>query len=59
MEGADFAAGLNRATFMPTDTIDDSRPDTLAHINRVQTLIQTVVKNLSVRAAKHDLSKLD
>lgn len=42
------------------DTIkQDSRPDTVAHIERVQTLIQTAINNLSVRAVQHDLSKLE
>jgi hypothetical protein len=37
----------------------DSRPDTVAHIERVQTLIQTAINNLSRRAVNHDLSKLE
>lgn len=37
----------------------DSRPDTVAHIERVQSLIQTAINNLSCRAVKHDLSKLE
>lgn len=37
----------------------DSRPDTVAHIERVQTLIQTAISNLASRAVKHDLSKLE
>ncbi len=36
----------------------DSAPDTLAHIDRVQELIQTAINNLSRRAVNHDLSKL-
>jgi hypothetical protein len=44
---------------MTTETTYDSRADTLAHIDRVQTLIQTAINNLSVRAVKHDLSKLE
>lgn len=44
---------------MSTEPAHDSRPDTLAHIERVQTLIQTAINNLSVRAVKHDLSKLE
>lgn len=36
----------------------DSAPDTLAHIDRVQELIQTAINNLSRRAVSHDLSKL-
>lgn len=36
----------------------DSAPDTIAHIERVQTLIQTAINNLSRRAVNHDLSKL-
>ena len=44
---------------MTTETIHDSRADTLAHIDRVQMLIQTAINNLSVRAVKHDLSKLE
>jgi hypothetical protein len=44
---------------MTTETAYDSRADTLAHIDRVQTLIQTAINNLSVRAVKHDLSKLE
>lgn len=44
---------------MTTENTYDSRADTLAHIDRVQTLIQTAINNLSVRAVKHDLSKLE
>lgn len=46
---------------METQTMPetDSRPDTLAHIERVQTLIQTAINNLSRRAVNHDLSKLE
>ncbi len=44
---------------MSTETKYDSRADTLAHIDRVQTLIQTAINNLAVRAVKHDLSKLE
>lgn len=36
----------------------DSTPDTLAHIDRVQELIQAAINNLSSRAVNHDLSKL-
>jgi Family of unknown function (DUF5662) len=36
----------------------DSRPDTQAHIWRVQELIDLVVENLMGRAAAHDRSKL-
>lgn len=36
----------------------DSAPDTLAHIDRVQELLQTAINNLSRRAVNHDLSKL-
>lgn len=41
-----------------TTTTQDSRPDTVAHIERVQTLIQTAISNLATRATVHDLSKL-
>ena len=44
---------------MTSETKYDSRADTLAHIDRVQTLIQTAINNLSVRAVKHDMSKLE
>jgi hypothetical protein len=44
---------------MTTETIQDSRPDTVAHIDRVQTLIQTAINNLAKRAVNHDLSKLE
>ena len=44
---------------MTNETNHDSRADTLAHIYRVQTLIQTAINNLSVRAVMHDLSKLE
>lgn len=44
---------------MTTETQYDSRADTLAHIDRVQTLIQTAINNLAQRAAAHDLSKLE
>lgn len=40
------------------ETEHDSRADTLAHIKRVQTLLQTAINNLAQRAVKHDLSKL-
>lgn len=43
---------------MSTDTTQDSGPDTLTHIERVQTLIQTAISNLALRATVHDLSKL-
>jgi len=36
----------------------DSLPDTQAHIERVQTLIQSAINNLAKRATVHDLSKL-
>jgi hypothetical protein len=36
-----------------------SLPDTVAHIERVQSLILTAINNLSFRAVKHDLSKLE
>ncbi len=36
----------------------DSRPDTEEHIRKVEGRIQEVVKNLLVRAAHHDESKL-
>lgn len=36
----------------------DSLPDTKAHIERVQTLIQSAISNLAQRATVHDLSKL-
>jgi hypothetical protein len=44
---------------MTTDTIQDSKPDTIAHIQRVQELIQTAIDNLQRRAVNHDLSKLE
>lgn len=44
---------------MSSETTYDSRADTLAHIDRVQTLIQTAINNLAARATKHDLSKLE
>lgn len=43
--------------FMTTE--QDSRPDTIAHIERVQSLIDEAIKNLGKRAAAHDLSKLE
>ena len=39
-------------------TNNDSLTDTLAHIERVQTLLQTAINNLAIRAVKHDASKL-
>ena len=42
---------------MPTETYDSSI-DTRAHIERVQTLIQSAISNLARRATVHDLSKL-
>lgn len=41
------------------NTTEDSRPDTIAHIERVQSLIQTAISNLARRAVNHDLSKLE
>lgn len=41
------------------ETAYDSRPDTLAHIGRVQELIYEAAHKLTLRAALHDLSKLD
>jgi hypothetical protein len=43
---------------MNTET-QDSRPDTIAHIERVQSLLQMAINNLSRRAVSHDLSKLE
>ena len=37
----------------------DSRPDTLAHISRVQMLLGEASDNLASRAQKHDQSKLE
>jgi len=37
----------------------DSRPDTLAHIRRVQELLADVQANLLRRAIAHDMSKLE
>lgn len=37
----------------------DSRPDTLAHIRRVQTLLAEMQANLAARAIAHDTSKLE
>jgi hypothetical protein len=37
----------------------DSRPDTIKHIRRVQTMLVLATQNLGQRAAKHDLSKLE
>lgn len=39
-------------------TEQDSKPDTIAHIERVQELIQSAINNLARRATVHDLSKL-
>lgn len=36
----------------------DSRPDTLAHIARVQELVELAVQNLRIRSTTHDASKL-
>jgi hypothetical protein len=43
---------------MKTNQETDSLSDTLAHIERVQTLIQLAVNNLSQRAIVHDASKV-
>lgn len=40
------------------NTQQDSLPDTLTHIERVQSLLQTAINNLAIRAVKHDASKL-
>jgi len=40
------------------NTSTDSLPDTQAHIERVQTLLQTAINNLAIRAVGHDASKL-
>lgn len=37
----------------------DSRPDTLAHIDRVRELVYDARQNLQARARRHDLSKLE
>lgn len=50
---------MRTTDFMPTETQYDSRADTLAHIRRVQTLIVDAIMNMSMRSAKHDLSKLE
>ena len=36
----------------------DSTPDTIAHIERVQELLQSAISNLAKRAVEHDASKL-
>jgi hypothetical protein len=36
----------------------DSTPDTLAHIATVQARLQTIIHELTIRAAHHDASKL-
>lgn len=42
----------------PLETGYDSRPETLAHIDRVRHFVGQAEWNLSVRAEKHDASKL-
>jgi hypothetical protein len=37
----------------------DSRPETLKHIDEVQTLMKKVINNLKSRAENHDKSKLE
>lgn len=44
---------------MDTNEAQDSRQDTLAHINRVQILLGEASDILAVRAQKHDASKLE
>ena len=44
---------------MNTETTYDSRPDTVAHINRVRELIEVATDNLYNRATVHDASKLE
>lgn len=44
---------------MNTESSQDSLPDTRAHIERVQSLMQSAIINLACRATIHDLSKLE
>lgn len=44
---------------MSTETTYDSRPDTVAHINRVRELIEVAIGDLYNRATVHDASKLE
>lgn len=44
---------------MPGENTYDSRPDTSAHIERVQALLEEMVGCLQLRAAVHDCSKLE
>jgi hypothetical protein len=44
---------------MTTEKTYDSRADTLAHIDRVQTLLREAINNLAGRSVAHDQSKLD
>lgn len=41
-----------------TTTTEDSIPDTMAHIERVRSLIKVAIMNLALRAEVHDQSKL-
>jgi len=42
-----------------SETIQDSRPDTVAHINRVQDLLNLAAEKLQHRGRIHDASKLE
>jgi hypothetical protein len=44
---------------MSTETNQDSRPDTVAHINRVQDLLNLAAEKLQYRGRIHDASKLE
>lgn len=44
---------------MNTETTQDSRPDTVAHINRVQDLLNLAAEKLQYRGRVHDASKLE
>lgn len=43
---------------MSTEIQQDSRPDTIAHIDRVRNLVHDCIDNLTMRAINHDDSKL-
>jgi Family of unknown function (DUF5662) len=44
---------------MEPEMVKDSRPDTLAHIQKIQTLLNAVINNLIIRRNGHDASKLE
>lgn len=57
---SEFCPWYNPESSNPTmPEIYDSRPETIAHISRVQNLLSECITNLTDRAVAHDQSKLE